>query len=157
MTKETIDVSMTQQVEREREREGKKEKTKTWRCTSSTCLSSTYSCVPLFFVFSPSLCLFLSLSPNRVERIKRGQKPYLLTLFEDAMYTVIDCLLSSSYFHLYQTSSTIDYFFFFLHHRRRRRIFSLSPLHSSNRFVAREIFFLIGYLGFISIKRKTFI
>ena len=47
------------------------------------------------------------------------------------MYTVIDCLFSSSYFHLYQTSSTIDYFFsrfLSLHRRRRRRFrfFSLS-------------------------------
>ncbi len=48
----------------------------------------------------------------------------MLTLFEDAMYTVIDCLFSFSYFHLYITSSTIHYFFLFL--------FPLGFFYSSN-------------------------
>jgi len=83
---QTIYVSMTQQVKKEEEEEEKRK----WRCTNSR-------------------WIFLL-----TEYGSRGQNLYLLTLFEDAVYTLIDCLFSFSYFHLYITSSTIHYFFFFL-------------------------------------------
>lgn len=154
MTKETIDVSMTQQVERERN-EGKKRTTKTWRCTSSTCLFFH----PIFsFSFFSSLALFKS---NREDQegtkavfahtfwgcyVYSNWLPFLLILLSPVSNIINHWLFLFPF--SFSSSSSSSKISFFL---------SLSLPHSSNRFVGRQTFFLIGYLGFISIKRKTYI